>query len=253
MFTNVGSMGRFRKIKSYPKDILDGLVSRYTFDESSGVLVSDSVGFDDGTAIGGMTREASKVGSFSGGFDGIDDYVDVGNSNLLSFTENGSDLPFSISSWVKLANNTSQGAIISRWNAAVVDARQWILYPNSKAGGSIELLFVDEAGAAESMSKWTVGGVLSVNTWHHLTVTYNGNASSSGINFYVDGVLQAVGGTTDVPGYVTMTPNSQDVYIGKWRNVGPTDVFFAGQLDDLRVYNRALTPTEVQKLYDLYK
>ena len=81
-----------------------------------------------------------------------------------------------------------------------------------------------------------------VNQWKHLTLTYDG----TNLKQFVNGVLIS---TKAVSNSFTAT-NANDLYIGK---MGCWSYFFNGFLDDLRIYNRALSNTEVQGVYNFEK
>jgi hypothetical protein len=86
----------------------------------------------------------------------------------------------------------------------------------------------------------------SSGVWHHLAVVYDKTqAGSSAVNLYIDGVLQTA---TSRPYTLTNTNSfgSNPLY---FFSRGGTQEYTAGEMDDLRLYNRALSATEVQQLY----
>ena len=82
-------------------------------------------------------------------------------------------------------------------------------------------------------------GSSALNQWHHIAVTYD--SATGKIQFYVDGKLDAVR-QYDVPRPVTVGP----AWIGGWNRESR---WFLGSLDDIRIYNRVLSPSEIQTLY----
>jgi len=110
---------------------------------------------------------------------------------------------------------------------------------------------LDLAGGGET---WGVDGVTNVREpkrWVHLAGTYK---NGEGAKFYVDGVLDA---TADIVGEIAR--DRSPIRIGAWQEyVGPGHPceywtcfgrFFDGQIDEVRVYNRALSDEDVQALY----
>jgi hypothetical protein len=90
----------------------------------------------------------------------------------------------------------------------------------------------------------TSSAALSARRWNHVVVTYNDTANS--IIFYIDGAPVADDGAASADSMLT---DDLDFHIGSCCELGST--FFDGALDDVRLYNRALSPTEVQRLYKL--
>ena len=82
-----------------------------------------------------------------------------------------------------------------------------------------------------------LGAPLLTNTWHHLVGTYDHNA----VKIYLNGIPLI----TNVIGPVTLQDSGSTLRISKDDNLnGP----FAGRIDDARIYNRALTKTEISRL-----
>lgn len=91
-------------------------------------------------------------------------------------------------------------------------------------------------------------GSLSFGDWQHVVVTWTGTTSASEVLVYVDGnevssydaVTNGVGTRNEIDGTPLLVDNSN--------NGGRT---FDGSIDDVRIFNRALTADEVQQLYNL--
>ena len=81
---------------------------------------------------------------------------------------------------------------------------------------------------------------LSVNTWHHLMVTHDGSQRSPGLKIYIDGELQEINVLFDrFTGTVT---SDHPMRVG----VGADEAYFVGSIDDVRCYDRVLSPQEVR-------
>jgi hypothetical protein len=190
-----------------------GLVGWWKFDEGSGTTAGDSAGSNTGTLINGPTWVTGKVGSGALSFDGVDDNIDY--STILHGTVH------TFSAWV-YQQNASNGIII---------------YNNSDIGQALrittngtQLMYSTSGG--EQVSVWVspISG-----SWWHYTVVRNGTA----VTFYQNGVQ--VGTTQTLASNDTLTTRG----IG-----GVGAVPFKGSLDDVRIYNRALSLSEVTQLYN---
>jgi hypothetical protein len=194
-----------------------GLVAAYSFDEGSGSVAVDASGNGHAGAIVGASWTAS--GRYGGAlsFDGDNDYVGIGS--LGGFYQAG----FTLQAWVQKATSKNDVAVVGSW------------------AGSGPMIWVDHLASRYHL---TLDGGLSsyldsghnpvTGTWQHLAATYDGNTA----RFYIDGAevaSRAVGtgvGTSDV-----------------WRigayGSSPGN-FFDGLVDDVRIYNRALSAGEIQ-------
>jgi hypothetical protein len=76
--------------------------------------------------------------------------------------------------------------------------------------------------------------------WYHCVMTYDKNIDSGAIDIYVNGVKEGTSGTA-----TTITTNTSAIMIG---SDGTTN-YFNGQIDDVRIFNRKLTPSEIKWLY----
>lgn len=201
----------------------EGLVAYYPFENdvndssgngNNGTIVGDPV-FVEGPAGFGTAME------FNG-----DDYVDCGNGDLLQIQDS-----ITISFWFSVvAFENSWEAFLSKGDSA---------YRASRGPG-------DGDGTHMGISGTTGGGgngwfngptIVTGGAWHHFAGTYDGAEG----RIYVDGVLDAV---TEATGQMNIEP--ENFWIGN--NSQNTDRFFHGMMDEVMLYNRALSDLEVMYL-----
>ncbi len=195
----------------------DGLVDGWLA-EGSG---ADAFGPNPGTLQNGVAFLPGPLGqAFS--LDGSDDYVDLGPwFNLQAFT---------MAFWVK--PDPSQVAYADIMDNNHTGSRSWVIQSANTS---------DAVGTDWSWSFYGLGGVnfkLTHQTWQHLAVAVNG---TGGAKYYLNG--QEVGALNGIGtiGY----DGSQFLSFGRWRGGGRN---FRGALDDMLLYNRALTAAEVAAL-----
>ncbi len=99
------------------------------------------------------------------------------------------------------------------------------------------------------LQAWNIVTLVRDGRWHHVVVTYNGNRDLSGVAFYIDGKAKQLGSDSnnlrdgDIRNYVHAA-------IGAPPTPGmPSDAFYQGALSELHVFDRAITPADVAKLY----
>lgn len=202
----------------------NGLVGYWKMDEAtwSGTLadIVDSSGNGNiGTAQGATDAKAyPTTGKFGNGgyFDGVDDYVSVPNNSMFSFGTND----FSISAWVK-TNVTSTKIAVGKYSGY-----DYWLGNNYGATFSISGTQVNEPS-----------NTISDNNWHLIT----GVRSKGVIYIFVDGKLRNSKANTN-----SASPDG-NLGIGQF---GTSGYFWNGLIDEVRIYNRALSPSEVSALYN---
>ena len=170
---------------------------------------------------------------------GIDDYVNVADNSNLSFGNGTTDLPFSISAWIKMTD-TSGFRIMSKY---VSSAAEYTF----GTGGAGNLQFYLFNSTSNFIYRARIqGSVLNTGQWYHVAATYSGVGGSNaenGIKIYVDGVR--VDDTTVSGGvYVAMGNKTTPVYIGRL-NTSYTD----GNIDEVAVFNTELSASDITAIY----
>ena len=229
------------------------LVLWYKFDESSGTSAADAAMFGGTARNGTLTNASTGTASFSS-------TAKVG-SHSVSLTGTSS----SVGGYVSAANLSSvapSALTIACWIYVTADQTWQRVFDFGKApasGGtpaSYMFLTTHQSGAAAMRFAITNNGigneqridmstpaVPSLNAWHHVAVTLGSGATYTG-TLYVD---RAVAGTN-----TAMTLHWSDLGVTDWNNFGrslfASDPYFAGMLDDCRVYRRALSAAEIVAL-----
>jgi uncharacterized protein (TIGR03437 family) len=212
-----------------PTTTAGGLVASYSFNEGSGSTLNDLSGnSNNGTIFGATWTNNGKYGKALS-FNGTSSYVDLGNSALLQLT--GS---MTLSAWIKsAANPPDDGQIIAKSD----NTGGWQLKTSPDTGVRTFGMAVSSNSTAHIQRYSSIQPSLS--TWYHVAGVYN--ASTQVMNIYVNGVL--VNGTLRGTIPASQFNNAaQHVTIGK-RSGG---FYFNGVIDELRVYNRALSLAEIQ-------
>jgi len=198
--------------------------------------VNDGIGGKHGTTRGNPTYAAGKSGQAIN-LDG-DDYVDLGNPTELDF----GIVDWSICAWVKTSmtgtDDSNKGVIYAK-GADRADGIRYALYVNESrtVQGSITLVTDDDVDKRQAISSVSV----SDGQWHHIVGQRNGDT----INTYIDGVLD---GTADLPADYNLSGTSQhNAYIGVVTNneTASPEKFLIGSVDDLRIYDYALSMSEI--------
>lgn len=147
---------------------------------------------------------------------------------------------FTISVWVYKYNTTKswRGVCISKWNTgASPGTNEWYLDCGNR-NDNIPTFGIEEG---ETKYIFDAGTSLSLNSWHHLVGLRRGNK----LIIYIDGQSS---GEIEIPEGTTVNNTGRDMLVGKFRDRNPL-YFQNGKLDDIRIYDRALSEEEIQALY----
>jgi glucose/arabinose dehydrogenase/PKD repeat protein len=197
-----------------------GLVAAYGFDEGAGTTLSDVSGHGHpGTIAGPVWAAGHSGGALS--FDGVNDWVRVADHNELDLTTG-----MTLEAWVKpTALGTTWRTVLFKEQAAHMT---YALYANTSTGQPTAQAYVGGQRDARGSA------ALATGAWTHLAGSYDGST----VRLYVNGTQAA---TATASGPMTVSTGPLDLggngIWGEW---------FAGLIDDARVYNRALSPAEIQ-------
>jgi hypothetical protein len=205
------------------------LVAAYSFDEGAGSTVADTSGNNNTGTISGATWTTQGKYGNALSFDGVNDNVNIpANPSIGNLTSN-----FTMSAWVYLNNLTSVHAI---WDTAES--------PSSNVGLSFRLanttglLIFTTKGVKDYISSTAV---VSTGVWTHVAVVLDSGFDAT---FFVNGVQKdtithTIGGNANT---------TQATFIGAAADngVNPVRFWMDGRIDNMRIYNRALTPAEIQ-------
>ena len=201
-----------------------GLVGYWKLDDTASPAVDSSSSGNNGIWSSGVTRVTAALPPVTGdvsalSFNGSNGYVSLGVANLP-------------------ANNAAQS--ISVWFKGIPDGNNHNMIAMSNLGSSsaVQLGF-----RGSSLIAWNYGGGSLVSmtapvdgAWHHVAYTYDGTTDS----IYLDGTLSA---TSTTGPHQTATPTS--AYLGTYDGASE---LWSGSLDDIRVYTRAISSSEISVL-----
>ncbi|MCH7920070.1 MAG: hypothetical protein IIC50_19035 [Planctomycetes bacterium] len=208
----------------------DGLVAHWKFDEISGTSAADATGNGHTGTLNNMSGSEWTTGQVDGAleFDGSDDYVSVSSVAVPTTA-------FSFALWFKPDSNWSSGSGEQRfvdWTGSSPSRPYWTFSEDGdgKIGLHVKIDGTSYDDIKTQTTSWTSG------TWYHLAVTWNG----TDFKVYVNGTQEG----PDVTHSGSHMSNT-GLHIGQ--NASSSDRF-DGQLDDLRIYSYALSPSEVTAL-----
>ncbi len=217
-----------------PANLQQGLVAYYPFNGNA----NDASGNGNNGTVNGAILISDRLGNSASAynFDGLGSFIQVPNSSVLNFESLNT---MSLSYWINAfsLSNSQVSLILSKQTGAGTTQDGF----NSNIETSNQSSFRIMNGT--STPQFTIGTdvqMIQTNSWYHVVHIYNGNEGF----IYINGIL-----ISSQYGSAFIGDNSADLLIGKpnW-NAGNVKNFH-GVIDDVGIYNRALSASEVQQLY----
>lgn len=207
---------------------LYGMVGHWKLDETSGAAAIDATVFgNDGTYTNGPLLNQPGEVDRAVDFDGANDYVGVTDNSVLQMNNT-----FSLAAWIQADASTNTDRMIINKEGEYEVALS--------SSGEIKW------GITNADPGWSwhyTGYTVTNNIWIHVAVTYNNGVVSTYANGELVDTYNGSGAVGDQ--YTSLN----ELRIGGCSN-NPTGKYFDGSIDDARVYNRALCPTEIKLLYN---
>jgi hypothetical protein len=227
---NSSGTGTLSSVKIYITNLWDGLVAHYPFNGNANNVKANY----NGTVSGASYSEGrDNVSNTAYSFDGVNDYIEFGEGVLSG------DGEFSILIWINTVSQlTTTSRILQQRDSTGFNGEYMM---DLKSDGKIRFFTYSNGNY-----KWDVTSNSTVNngSWHHFAFVQKDN----GGQMYLKGSLED---TDNSSGKVNLLSTIK-TYVGADRrdwNTSPK--YFSGKVDDLRIYSRALSASEIQTLYTI--
>ena len=212
-----------------PASLNCGLVAHYKLD---GNARDTSGNGNHGTPVGGVTWTKDRFGNCNSAasFDGVNDWITIPDNSLMRPNL------VTVTAWVKRASLAVEATNIfykQPYEVYSLDAISFHIKQNSGCA------YLNGTGWQNT----TAINTQQISQWYFVVGVFDG----SSLSFYQNGVL--VSQNTNLPKTVIDNCAGGDFRIGRWHDASPSQ-FFKGDLDDIRIYNRALSATEITQLFN---
>lgn len=216
-----------------------GPVGFWKFDEGSGWVINDSSGSGNGGFTkNGPTWTSGKFGAALS-FDKVDDYVNLGSNSSLDNLIN-----FTWSAWInpRSYGEGDRGRIMGKSTPGGFERALYL--DNASGDGVVGTLYFNlNDSAGRSNLTYSVNNTIKLNTWQHVAVTFSYSTDKKP-HLYLNGREVTYSKQTTL----TALPWNDSPYYLIVGNRENTDRTFDGIIDEVQVYNRALTSTEIARL-----
>ena len=212
----------------------------YKLDEASGAVI-DAVNGYNGTNNEATPNVAGKINT-AYEFDGLLDSISMGD--VLGFERTDS---FSYSFWMYLDESSIPLSffmmLIDKSKAST--SFQGIELYLSQSTGKLTLGLISDNATTNKLEVESDTAV-DLQTWQNIAVTYDGSSNASGVKMYYNGVAVATSTITDA--LTSTIINTEPFGIGA--ALARSALYFKGTIDELAIFNRALSSTEISNLYN---
>lgn len=236
--------------------LADNPVAYWRLNELSGITSDDLIGSNDGTYTpnsagswtgGTLAQSGAIAGDNSALFNGTTGYTTVPSLSAFSFIQNTAI--FSLEFWVKNNDITARKAIIGN-NATSGEKGFVVIFENGAGFGTKAIRC--------SIFKGTIGNpvtafrspdnVITDTNWHHVVIVHTAAASNSA-KIYVDGVSQSI---TYESAYTSLSSgnSTRALFTGAVNNAGSPSLPYNGNVDEVAIYNTALSQARVTAHYE---
>ena len=200
-----------------------GPVAAYSFDAASGASLTDNSGSGNTGSISGATWTTAGRSGGALAFDGVNDIVTVTDKPSLDLSTG-----MTLEAWIRSSSNSTWRTVVTKETSGNLT---YGLFSNSDSPQPSGIVSIGSS-PIQDITRGT--SEVPMSTWTHLASTYDGTV----LRLFVNGAQVS---TRNVTG--AMANSAGPLQIGG-NNVWAE--WFQGQIDDLRVYNRALTPSQIQ-------
>ena len=219
-------------------DIDSGIVAHYDFESDASDVSGNN---NDGTLQRGASINSSDatdiVGDAKLSLDGNNDFVDL-NSNISSFDNLSQG---TIAGWIRTTQN-GDGSIFTLSDSSDMEYVKFGIDDGELEWVNLNSTSGDTVGV-------TNGANLNDGDWHHVAIT----VGPTGNQFFIDGVSVSANysdGSSSDTSFLSDVRNADTVNIGKLVVGNRSYHMVDGLLDDVRVYDRALSSSDITELYN---
>ena len=209
--------------------INNDLVGFWPLTDGSGTSAVDvSTGGNNGTQSGGVSWASSEIGTVAS-FDGSDDQFDISHNSSYNAGTTGE---LTVTAWAKFDTFGTYRNVVSKDFGFNHGAREWVIY-GEPSGNRVSAQLFDSSGTAYGVG--TGVNTTYTGVWYFLSMVWDG----TDLKLFVDGSVASTASAAITPR--TSTEDVQIGYNGRFRH--------DGDVQNVRVFNAALTAAQVEQLY----
>jgi hypothetical protein len=218
----------------------EGLVAYYPFNGNA----NDEGGNENHGVVYGATLTENRFGNPASAysFDG-NDYINIGQLPQLN-NANG----ITVSCWIfKTSSNRVEG-FVGKWRSSQFSDNVFLLYNGEQSYLNNGSFVVQTQTSSQLNHPWATGvGSVQEHSWVHITGVWSNIDGQSAL--FKNGMAESYSVQESSINQLLNTNTAFPAVIGNWGNQWGSNYYMRGKIDDVRIFNRALTEEEIQALY----
>jgi predicted transcriptional regulator YdeE len=218
------------------------LVAWWNFDETSGTTLIDVKGYDlNGTNTNATINQTGKIKK-AYSFNGSNSSIQLSNESSFDFlTTNNAE--FSFSFWAKYGNIPAYSAFFTKSNNGSTNGISFRVDNGTGTGstGWVLLMYTGTPVPHNRLMFYETNSGTNDNQWHNFV----GTCKNNNCEVYIDGIKR--NHLTSHLGSYIGTNNDSSLHIG---SINGSNGFFSGLIDEMSIWNKVLSQTEIDELYN---
>ena len=228
--------------------VVHGLVSHFQFDGST----RDLIGNGPDASLSNVQWAPDRLGKPDCAlrFNGVSSYARLGN--ILAKVFSAPIAKFTVSGWAKTAeypHHPGGGSLVAKAAGGTYGPYQWALCHDQD--GRVKALVASSRDATAFLQRQSE--VVPLGQWFHFALVFDGSLSETErVRLYVNGVAGEIEREEGKIG-TTTEDTDQEITVGGTHHAGDPHSagnFYQGMIDDIRIYDKALSQAEIQALWD---
>ena len=226
--------GKLDQVRIFPSALTSGQVTQLYNEVQCAPTIVPSEHFNVNTYVGnGSTQIIDAKFNEAAVFNG--------SSSKIQGTPQVAQQGFSWSAWINYTDTNIYKSIITYSNNNQIGGFGDSIFINTQPNGAVSAGMVYSGSFRFNFTHPTTG--LNNGAWHHVAFTWDGTTNANAVKLYVNGTVA----TSTSTATAASMPNFADFYLGYFNDIAPNR--FAGKIDQVRIYDTALTQQQVTELY----
>jgi len=244
------SMSGFTSLQAWYKlnaaDTFNSSTSTWTINDYAGSNDGTSSGMDSSNLVVSDLQQTSGYSPYALDLDGVDDYLDCGDSDDFSFGNGVTDSPFSVSAWINMTDAT-RFRVVNK-GIDFLNNHEYVF--TTSGSDLLQFSLYDSSTGARIARRYNTSLTSFEGQWIHLVASYDGSETSNGIKIYFNGSILATDSNDLNPeNYTAMENGTKPLLIGASLQTGGAK-FSNGKFSNVSVFNIELSSTQVTEIYN---
>lgn len=238
--SSITNDARIAKVKAFANSVRNSLLTSIIFEWKLNNNTNDSWNQNNGTIGGTPTLISDCIEGSCYTLNGSSDYVYIAdNDSLFDF-----QTTMTAFLWIRSSTQQDSRGLLTQFNYGVgVSERAWAIRPCGLANSKLEVIIDNVGDGLTTRKNYRSFTSILDNKWHFVGFTWNNGT----LNVYVDGVIE--NNVVYDDSFITIHNSNASISAGSFFAAGSPAGFFAGDIDYVSLYNKAISSSQIQGKY----